>query len=54
MRKIDEHLRQLQAEIRWLKEKLKTAKKGRHRKDLIRQIKETEYNLHLGDFSKKG
>jgi len=51
---IDARLRQIQAEIRWLEEKLKTVKKEKHRKDLLRQIKEREYNLHLGDFSKKG
>ena len=54
MRKADEHLRQLQAEIQWLENKLKTVKKPKHRKDLERQIKEREYNLHLGDFLKKG
>jgi hypothetical protein len=43
-----ERRRQIEHEISWLKEKLKTVKKQKHRKDLERQIKEREYNLDLG------
>ena len=43
--------RQIQNEIDWLKEKLKTVKREKHRKELEHQIKEREYNLHLADFS---
>jgi hypothetical protein len=46
----DERKRQLSIEIQWLKDKLKTVKRTRHRKDLEHQIKEREYNLYLGIF----
>lgn len=39
---------QIKKEIIWLKKKLETVKKQKHRKDLERQIKEREYNLELG------
>lgn len=42
-----ERKRQILAEIEWLKNKLKSVKKEKHRKDLERQIKEREYNLRL-------
>lgn len=49
----EERKRQIVHEINWLKEKLKTARGQRHRKDLQRQIDEREYNLHLGVFEKQ-
>ncbi len=39
---------QIESEIEWLKNKIKSTVKGKHIKDLERQIKEREYNLHLG------
>lgn len=39
---------QIKKEIIWLKKKLETVKKQKHRKDLERQIKEREFNLELG------
>jgi len=39
---------QIQIEINWLKNKLVNVSKPKHRKDIERQIKEREYNLHLG------
>ncbi len=42
--------RQIEHEINWLKDKLKTVKKEKHRKDLERQIKEREYTLALAIF----
>lgn len=44
--------KQMRHEIEWLEDKLKTVKKEKHRKDLQRQIKEREYELHLGIFDK--
>ena len=44
----EERKRQIQYEIDWLKEKLKSVKKEKHKKDLERQVKEREYNLSLG------
>jgi hypothetical protein len=44
--------KQLQHEIDWIKNKLESVKKPKHRKDLERQIKEREYELHLGIFKK--
>lgn len=38
----------LRNEIRWLQEKLKTVSKTKHRNDLLRQIKEREYEIELG------
>jgi len=46
----DERKRQIEHEIEWLKNKLLTVKKEKHRKDLQRQIKEREYELSLGIF----
>lgn len=51
MSKEEERRRQIEREIQWLKDKLKTVKKEKHRKDLERQIKEREYNLSLGIFN---
>lgn len=48
----EQRQRQLQVEIDWIKNKLKTVTKQKHRKDLERQLKEREYNLHLGIFDK--
>lgn len=48
-----ERRKQIQHEIDWLKEKLKTAKREKHKRELEHQIKEREYNLHLADFSNK-
>lgn len=42
--------RQLLCEIDWLKEKIKILTKQSHRNDLIHQLKEREYNYHLGIF----
>lgn len=39
---------QIKKEIIWLKKKLETVKKQKHRKDLEMQIKEREFNLELG------
>jgi len=43
--------RQLQCEIDWLKNKLKSVKKEKHRKELLHQIEERELNLSLGLFA---
>jgi hypothetical protein len=43
---------QIIIEIEWLKNKLKTAKGEKHRRDINRQITESEYNLYLGIFKK--
>lgn len=48
-----ERRRQLQNEIDWLKEKIKTVKREKHKRDLERQITEREYELHLADFKHK-
>ncbi len=45
-----ERKKQIQHEIDWIKNKLKSVKKQKHIKDLERQIKEREYELHLGIF----
>ena len=45
-----ERKKQLQHEIDWIKNKLLSVKKPKHKKDLERQIKEREYELHLGIF----
>ncbi len=45
-----ERKRQLQVEIDWLKAKIKTVRKPKHRKDLLHQLKKTEYDLALGIF----
>lgn len=45
---------QLRKEIVWLKKKLETVKKEKHRKDLERQIKERELNLELGIYENQG
>lgn len=47
----EQRKRQIVVEIEWLKNKLKTISKTKHRKDLERQIKEREYELHLGVFN---
>ncbi len=47
----EQRKRQIQSEINWIKNKLKTVSKPKHRKDLQRQIKEREYDLHLGGFN---
>ena len=41
---------QLQVEIDWLKAKLQTKLKPRHKKQLEHQIKKKEYDLALGKF----
>lgn len=43
---------QIQIEIEWIKNKIKSVKKPKHRKDLERQIKEREYEFHLGIFKR--
>lgn len=48
----EERKKQIQHEIDWIKNKLESVKKQKHRKDLERQIKEREYELHLGIFKK--
>lgn len=50
MNRQEQRRMQLLREIEWLKEKLKTINKTKHRKDIERQIKEREYNLSLGIF----
>jgi len=50
MGQIEERKQQIEIEISWLKNKLLSVKKLKHRKDLERQIKEREYNLSLGVF----
>ena len=47
----EERKRQIKIEIEWLKDKLKTISKIKHKKDFERQIKEREYELHLGIFN---
>ena len=47
-----ERKKQIQHEINWIKNKLETVTKPKHRNDLERQIKEREYELHLGIFNK--
>jgi hypothetical protein len=47
----EQRKRQIRVEIDWLKNKLKTISKPKHRKDIERQIKESEYNLYLGVFN---
>ena len=44
----NERKRQLESEIEWLKNKLKTVKKEKHRRELQHQITEREYNIKLG------
>lgn len=46
----EERKRQLRHEIKWLENEIKTVKKEKHKRDLQRQIKEREYELHLGIF----
>ncbi len=48
-----ERRRQIESEIRWLKIKLKTVTKAKYRDTLIRQLKESEYNLAIGIFDSK-
>jgi len=43
----------LRNEIRWLQGKLKTVSKTKHRNDLLRQIKEREYEIELGQTKNK-
>lgn len=50
---VQDRIKQIETEIEWLKEKLKTVKKQKHRKDLERQIKEREYDLSIGIFNPK-
>ena len=50
MKYSDERKQQIEIEIQWLKDKLLTVTKEKHRKDLERQLKEREYNLSLGKF----
>ena len=50
---IKARMRQLQVEIDWLRNKLKTVKREKHKRELEHQITEREYNLHLADFSIK-
>lgn len=51
MDRAQERKRQLVIEIVWLKNKLKSISKTKHRKDIERQIKEREYDLELGIFT---
>lgn len=43
---------QIQAEIDWIKAKLKTKMSDRQRKEYLHQIKKKEYDLALGVFPK--
>jgi len=44
----EQRKRQIVVEIEWVKNKLKTISKTKHRKDIERQIKEREYELLYG------
>jgi len=52
MKRTQQRKQQIEIEIQWLKDKLNTIpeKKQKHRKDLLRQIKERELDLSLGIF----
>ena len=48
----NERKKQIQCEIEWIKNKLQTNLKPKHRKTLEHQIKKKEYDLDLGIFPK--
>lgn len=52
MKTTEQRKRQIEIEIQWLKDKLDTIpeKRQKHRKDILRQIKERELDLALGIF----
>lgn len=52
MKRTQQRKKQIEIEIKWLKDKLDTIpeKKQKHRKDILRQIKERELDLSLGIF----
>jgi|APSaa5957512576_1039674.scaffolds.fasta_scaffold03048_6 hypothetical protein len=51
-KKEEERKIQIQVEIDWLKAKITTGLKPKHRKQLEHQIKKKEYDLGLGIFSR--